>query len=164
VCAKFPSAPLSPQLHHALLRRRAESGVNRKLDATVAAALYNNRALARLKLQQWLAASVDAAAAVSLRPEWHKPCFRLAQAQCELGAFKQAIATCRMGERLLEKVRVACGAVRRGAALVRGRGHVERRTRWVQYDVYTACVEHSTPGHVHTGSSKMSCGNNQGIK
>lgn len=119
----------------------------------MAAALYNNRALARLRLQQWLAASTDAAAAASLRPEWHKPCFRLAQAQCELGAFKQAIATCRTGERLLEKVCVACCAVRRGAALVRGRGKVEPRTRWVQCDVCIACVEHSTPRHVPRGSS-----------
>ena len=94
--------------------------MNRKLDATVAAALYNNRALARLKLQQWLAASTDAAAAAGLRPEWHKPCFRLAQAQCELGAFKQAIATCRTGERLLEKV---CAlAVQCGGALLSSSG------------------------------------------
>jgi hypothetical protein len=95
----------------------------------VAAALYNNRALARLKLQQWLAAPPAAAAAASLRPEWHKPCFRLAQAQCELGSFKLAIATCRTGERLLEKVRRACSRRApsdRGAAQQR----LERRVRW----------------------------------
>lgn len=45
----------------------------------VAAALYNNRALARLKMRQWMPASTDASAAASLSPAWPKPCFRLAQ-------------------------------------------------------------------------------------
>mmetsp|Transcript_19063 Transcript_19063/g.36419 ORF Transcript_19063/g.36419 Transcript_19063/m.36419 type:complete len:640 (+) Transcript_19063:53-1972(+) len=92
---------LAAQLYTEALAPDGEG--NRAMDSEVAAALYNNRALARLKMRQWMPASTDASAAASLSPAWPKPCFRLAQAQCELGSYKLAVATARRGEKLAEQ-------------------------------------------------------------
>lgn len=72
-------------------------------DRELASVLYNNRALAHMRLENWEAAALDARAAHTVRPTWAKPLYRFAQASCELGRYKMAIEACRQGEQLLEE-------------------------------------------------------------
>ena len=74
-----------------------------ELDADAMAVLLNNRALAQMRLENYESAELDSERAHRLRPAWAKALYRKAQAQCELQKFRQAIAACREGERLLEQ-------------------------------------------------------------
>lgn len=65
-----------------------------------AAALHNNRSLARLKLGDAQGAEGDASAAHALWPEWPKPLHRLASARLALKKFAGAMSALRRGQQL----------------------------------------------------------------
>uniref|UniRef100_A0A7S2Z3P6 Right handed beta helix domain-containing protein n=1 Tax=Chloropicon laureae TaxID=464258 RepID=A0A7S2Z3P6_9CHLO len=67
-----------------------------------AAILYSNRSYCRAQSQRWLESIADAYAAIELRPDWAKPYYRIAQAKAGLGDYRNAVAACRQGQRLLE--------------------------------------------------------------